>query len=335
MLISHTKKVTSLIEMKTDVFLRLVMTPFQTFRPSNLLQRSFRISGSETPDYATVTNLAAMSYNVYMDDTNKWYYMRPNKTTDMRVDNNTVKAFLYSNDDFSFNVVAIKGTSVYWNTNTVYNDKLNDNLFFSCCFYKQSRMFPHCNGSGPTSPTKMSCDTGCYRDTKEMELNYFNIGIRIVEALKHVIRLDNSTVMFTGHSLGGAVSTLLGLTYNKTTVTFQSPGERHYLQLAGIRYDEQAAQKVFHFGHNADVIFTGKCNGMLSWCYLAGYNIYTKCHVGHVCEYDAVGILNMKESIFTHRLKFVIDRVMSAWNGVLPKCDFQTNCSDCEGWTYF
>ena len=294
-------------------------------------------------NYQNVYNLAAMSYNVYTSH-DKWYDVGFDKYIDASLDNDTVQAFLFSSDDSKINVIAIKGTSIYWSTtqSTVYNDKYNDNMFFSCCYYKESNMFDNnvCKCEKNASDcsilrpfTSKYCYKRCYENTTTFDQNYLNIGKKLVDSVKGMIDFENTQVIFTGHSLGGVVATMLGVLEDKYVVTFESPGEKHYLKLIGMKYQEME-DKVYHFGHNADVIFTGKCNGRLSWCYLGGYVMYTKCHIGNICEYDSIRELNMKESIFTHKIKYVINNVIKKWNGKLPKCVKDETCEDCEEWEY-
>ena len=83
-----------------------------------------------------------------------------------------------------------------------------------------------------------------------------------------------TNVWLTGHSLGGGLSSLLGLTFGVPTVTFEVPGDRlaaQRLHLPGppaISWDELP---LFHVGHTADPIFQGVCNGPRSACYYSGF----------------------------------------------------------------
>lgn len=301
-------------------------------------------------NYHNVLNLAYMSYNVYLDESNKeWLDIDLNKTVNMSLNNDSVRAYLFSNLDNTINVVSIKGTSIYFSStnkdeisaqSTVTKDKYNDNLFLSCCFYKQSKLFQGscaCNNVHLSQrvfmSTKNTCCQQCYKETRNLDDNYLKIMQNITQNIKNLVNFDKSLVVFTGHSLGGVVATMMGILYNKMVVTFEAPGERHYVDLIGIPYSIEQEQRIFHFGHNADTIFTGKCRGTMSLCYLGGYIIETKCHIGNVCEYDSVTKLGMKESIFTHKLKYVIDNVITKWNDTLPVCE-KKPCKDCKEWIF-
>jgi lipase ATG15 len=297
------------------------------------------MDGDELITYDNVYNLARMSYNAYLEqDSVDWFDTVLNKTIDVSLSHNSVHAYLFSNDANTVHVVAFKGTSIYWSTkstqknSTVYNDKFNDNLYFSCCYYKESNfnrdLFKDCSGKSDAK----TCSRKCYQKSLSYELNYFNIAKKIMDNVFAVID-KSSRVTLTGHSLGGTLSTIMGIVYDKPVVTFESPGEKHYIDTVGLKYSDATANNIYHFGHNADIIFTGKCNGVLSWCSIGGYTLNTKCHIGNVCEYDTKTQLGMRESIFTHKLKYVIDNVITKWNNTLPSCKL-TSCTDCETWDF-
>jgi putative lipase involved disintegration of autophagic bodies len=293
-----------------------------------------------------------MSYNVYYEPQDKeWFDVGLNRTVDVSKSKDTVHAYIFSNGDLSVNVVVFKGTSVYWATRKVgsksgssYNDKYNDNLFFSCCFYKQSNLFnkedcpnqekyPKPNNIDQSVLVKQQeCYGECYKASLRYELNYVGIVESVIEKVKQLVDLEQ-VVTFTGHSLGGALATIVGVKYGKQVVTFESPGELHYMRLSGLLKNGDSWDNIYHFGHTADIIFTGKCNGVLSWCYLGGYVIETKCHVGKVCQYDTVKYLGMSPSIFSHKIKFVIENVIEKWNDTLPECVIP-ECLDCDSWRY-
>ena len=119
-----------------------------------------------------------MSHNVYYPIGDKtWLNTTLSSVFDISVSNDTIRSYLFTDETRNVAVIAFKGTSIYWtgsntnaNTNantgnvsivdtslqfemtndkmcslsTYKNDKFNDNLFFSCCFYKQSSLFGAC-----------------------------------------------------------------------------------------------------------------------------------------------------------------------------------------------
>jgi lipase ATG15 len=205
-----------------------------------------------------IYDLAAMSFNTYNPITSsvpntcttKWIDVSLNNVRDISIMNDSLRAYLFSNENYTENVIAIKGTTMYWGLvyaenktetddqhiySSAYNDKYNDNLFFSCCYHKQSSLFEACDKCDQTKNDKVCCKD-CYNDTMTFELNYFTIGINIVENVKQTIDFNNENVSitFTGHSLGGAVASYLGLYYDKVAVAFEAPGDKHYADLIGL-----------------------------------------------------------------------------------------------------
>lgn len=332
--------------MRKNLNIKYIITNTTTYLIKNFLSfnnpLSFNVVGNEDwHNYNNILNLANMSHVVYYDNY-EWGH-------NISSDKDGVKAYVFSNQDETVNVVAFKGTTVdiIHSLESVGGmDKKNDNLFFSCCYYKQVRNL-ECPSQEQSSngifggkqicdieDSYRNCSMECYKDSLNYEYNYYNIGKNIIDAWKSSINFENSLVIFSGHSLGGALATMMGITYNKYVVTFESPGEKHYIDLAGLKYTDENIKNIYHYGHNADIIFTGKCKGGLSLCKLGGYTIETKCHIGNVCEYDVINKLNIRESIFTHKIKYVIDNVITQWNDTLPSCEIKKECQECLKWNY-
>lgn len=73
-------------------------------------------------------------------------------------------------------------------------------------------------------------------------------------------RFPNATIWLTGHSLGGAVASLIGQTFGVPAVTFESPGDRLAAQRLHLPRAPGAADlPIWHFGHTADPIYIGVC----------------------------------------------------------------------------
>jgi putative lipase involved disintegration of autophagic bodies len=303
--------------------------------PLMMTLSNFKIKFGEL-NYDTTETLAKISYDVYfLQNSTKWIDVELDSTIDVSKDHDQVNAYIFSNSENTQHVIAFKGTSIYWQTSvkiksSVYNDKFNDNLFYSCCYYKESSIFK--NDCLDKQEKGRTCYKECYQNSTNYSLNYYNLAKDTMMIASKYINMQDD-IIFTGHSLGGMLATMMGLIHNKVVVTFESPGERHYIENAGINYTKEQEKNIYHFGHNADIIFTGKCNGVTSWCYLGGYIMETKCHIGNVCEYDTKGVLDMKESIFTHKIGFVLEEIIQKWNKTIPSCKKQ-NCTECENWTF-
>lgn len=297
----------------------------------------------ELLSYSNIMTLAKMSYNAYESPGKNWEYV-PGYNHSIIGNVPTVEGYIFTNGDTT--IISIKGTSVWWypnktdsedndhnpfSTKNVKNDRFNDNLFLSCCYYRQSNLYKSlCNA---TNTTFHICEKQCYSKSTEYTFNYMTIAKNLIDSLiKNKIINQNNSLVFTGHSLGGFIATYLGVIYQKPVITFEAPGEKYYFDLIGLDYSR--ATNIYHFGHTADPVFTGRCNGPGSICWLGGYIIRTKCHIGNTCTYDSISKLKFTESIFNHRLKFIINNIIPHWEFDQPTCSPQINCKDCEQWTF-
>ena len=318
--------------------------------------------------YDMVYDLAKMSRNVYykLPKDTSWLNVSLPQVFDTSIDNDTVRSYLFTNSDRSINVIAFKGTSLPWfsfttddiedqgtfnddvvrqqgtfnddvvrqqgtlqmeNNSNCYiptNDKVNDNLYFSCCFYKHIESCKEC-----MYKDENTCCKACYKSSAKYSYNYMNIADNIVSKIKEYVDFENSLVIFTGHSLGGTLASMMGLTYNKTAVAFESPGDKHYIDLVGL--GDIHSDKIYHFGHDADPLFIGNC-GMT--CSSLGYYVNTKCHVGNTCSFRSKEKLGYGESILKHRIDYIINNIIPHWETDFPECVKVEDCVDCEDWTY-
>jgi len=299
-------------------------------------------------DYNTVSDLAKMSYNVYYDINHKnWLNTTLNNVIDVSVSNDTIRAYLFTNNEKTNTVIAFKGTSTYWTNNnnklnemsynsqnhknmcmlsSSVNDKYNDNLFFSCCFYKQNSLFENCKTCNNTEI--YSCCSDCYKTSVRDENNYINDISKIIDRVKTEINFNESKIYFTGHSLGGMLASIAALLYNKTGASFETPGDLHYIKLA---YNIKQNNNFYHFGHTADPIFMGNCGRT---CSLFGYNINTMCHTGYTCLYDSKTKLGYSESIFSHRIEYIVKNIIPKFENDMPNCTIESNCNDCTDWNF-
>ncbi len=288
-------------------------------------------------NYNTIKNMLSMSYNAYMEQNDsKWQKVDYNLTSDISVTPSDIRGYLFSDETKTHNVVAIKGTSISFIpmflsalNSTISHDKFNDNLFFSCCFYKESKLFTDICKDDLSS--KYECKKSCYKESLDIEQNYMNMLPIIIDNIKKVIDFEHSNVYFTGHSLGGFLSVLLGLQYDKQVITFDSPGGKHYLDLSGINYSSKD-NRIYHFGHNADSIMHGHCGNL---CWTLGYNVETKCRVGNSCIYDSKGKLGLSDSIRTHQLSYLMKNILPHWETDFPECIYHDKCEEnCDKWSY-
>jgi lipase ATG15 len=298
--------------------------------------------------YENVMTLAKMSYDAYIVPGGSGWKEIPYNYTNLG-GSPAVEGYVFTNENDI--IVSIKGTSIWWynnktepdnqpwthqedvNRQDVKYDRFNDNLLLSCCYYRQSRIYKDmCNYKNNSYHI---CEKQCYTKSSLFKMNYLNIAKNLVDSLISNNVIDpKKRLIFTGHSLGGVLATYLGIVYNKPVVTFESPGEKYYFDLIDLKYTPEIAKNIYHYGHTADIIFTGRCNGLISLCYLGGYVIRTKCHIGNVCSYDSITKMGLSESLLNHRLDFTIKKVIPMWKDDPPICKQQTNCSDCDQWSF-
>lgn len=138
---------------------------------------------------------------------------------------------------------------------------------------------------------------------------------KLVNDLLHIYPFAN--VWLVGHSLGGAIASLLGSTYGFPAVAFESPGERlaaSRLHLPLPRHSDMspAPVAVTHVYHTGDPIPQGACTGFGSPCAQAGFALETRCHLGKSIVYDTVQKLGWKVDVRKHVIRDVIHKVLEA-----------------------
>lgn len=290
-------------------------------------------------DNNTVITLAHMAANAYVDvpHTGDWTNVSEpwHEYDGIGWMGDGVRGYVFADDTNSTVVVAIKGTSAAifdGGGDTGPNDKTNDNLLFSCCCARISYMWNTvCDCYTGESYT---CSQTCLEEQLVEEDRYYRA---ILDIYRNVTSMyPGANIWTTGHSLGGALAALLGRTYGLPVVSFQSPPEllpaqRLHLPLPpGIPVWEE---HIWHFGHTADPVYMGACNGAGSSCWIAGYAFETRCHSGLRCVYDVVADKGWHMSMANHRIHVVIDDILTQYNST-PSCVATGPCEDCFDWNF-
>jgi putative lipase involved disintegration of autophagic bodies len=253
----------------------------------------------------TVYQLLVMSRNAYVKEREDdwvditdygWEIFLPFGWSDDNNDRtaNNVRGYIFINENSKILVVSIKGTSAGLfgiGGPTAENDKYNDNMMFSCCCAIVDRTWRGICGchSGITN----TCENKCLRDESRSYKNSYYEQLKPIINSVEEKRKEGYEVFFTGHSLGGALASLSGLSMMAPVMTFESPGEAQFAERLGLikRSIENYKNSynnlpIYHFGNNGDPIYLGKCTGITSACYYSGFAMETKCHVGKLYMFD-------------------------------------------------
>ncbi|KAK5128215.1 putative lipase atg15 [Meristemomyces frigidus] len=292
------------------------------------------IAGPNITDKKTVLTFAKMAANAYVQEHNKgdWQDVKGgyNYTDDFGWQEDGLRGHIFADETNKTIVIGLKGTSpaVFDGADTTGNDKLNDNLFGSCC----------CGQGGnylwkqvcDCMTTTYTCNSTCLVKSLREKGHYY----WAVRDLYHNVteRYPHSDVWLAGHSLGGVVSGLLGLTYGLPTMTFEAFPDALAASRLGLptppgyrigAHQSRVSTGIYHFGHTADPIYMGTCNGGTSFCTLAGYAFQGVCHTGHTCTYDTVGDLGWRVGIGTHKITNVIKDVIEKYDTQRADYHFQ------------
>ncbi|KAF9243379.1 alpha/beta-hydrolase [Melanogaster broomeanus] len=301
------------------------------------------IVGPDTDSRETLLELAKMTNNAYITpDDSQWYELTDtwshNYPFGWEPDADGFRGYVFATADNSTIILSIKGTSAAIFTGggpTTKKDKLNDNLLFSCC----------CARIDWTWTTVCGCYRGgwkCEQDCVERALVedslFYPIGTNLYNNLTYMYPTAN--IWITGHSLGGALASLLGITFGVPAVAFESPGERLAAQRLHLP-SPPSLHHVTHVYHTADPIAMGTCTGILSSCALGGYAMETRCHLGKSILYDTVSNLSWSVDIRTHGIINVIDNILSQpWQPSLemgrevPLAAPEVDCVECYSWEF-
>jgi lipase ATG15 len=291
-------------------------------------------------DKETVLALAKIAADAYIEveQTEDWLEVGTpyNRTNDFGWEEDGLRGHIFANQDNSTVIIGLKGTSaaVFDGAETTTNDKVNDNLLFSCCCARVSYWWK--TVCDCFSGTAYTCNNVCLKNELSAENRYYRASLQLYYNVTQMYPEANIWVI--GHSLGGAISSLLGQTYGLPVVAFEAPGEALASERLGLPMPPNGARQsselgVYHFGHTADPIFMGACNGPTSACSIGGYAMESRCHAGMECVYDVVSDKGWRMGLGYHRIQGVIKDVIQVYDDV-PKCTFEPGCVDCFNWKF-
>ncbi|KAF2019539.1 alpha/beta-hydrolase [Aaosphaeria arxii CBS 175.79] len=303
------------------------------------------IPGPNVTDKETVLTFARMAANAYIMEpgTGEWQDVKGgfNYTEDFGWESDGLRGHVFADTTNRTVVIGLKGTSpaVFDGSETTTNDKINDNLFFSCCCGQGGqylwRQVCDCQTSAYT------CNSTCLVTALNKKNRYYYAARDLYHNVTELY--PDAEVWMAGHSLGGAVSSFLGLTYGHPALTFEAVPEAMPASRLGLptppghqigAFQQRKDTGGFHFGHTADPVYMGQCNTASSSCTFGGYAMQSVCHTGFKCAYDTVGDLGWRVGIGTHKIISVIKDVLEAYDEV-AKCEQYVNCTDCFPWEFF
>ncbi|KAF8197514.1 Alpha/Beta hydrolase protein [Pholiota molesta] len=173
------------------------------------------LEGPDIGNINTLVQLARMSANAYaLPDQKNWYEVDPAWN----------KSFPFGweeSDGFRGHVFLSSDNSTIGPTSKL--DKFNDNLLFSCCCARVDISWVFKTVCGCYA-SNYRCDSQCLTDALIQDSLFYSIGVKLIDDLIKIY--PNSNIWLVGHSLGGALASLLGATYGLPAVAFESPGER-------------------------------------------------------------------------------------------------------------
>ncbi|KAJ5638307.1 lipase atg15 [Penicillium lividum] len=303
------------------------------------------LPGPNVTDKDTVLTFAKMTANDYIEEpgTADWetIHGKFNYSQSFGWQTDGLRGHIYSDKANSTIVISLKGTSpaLFDGAGTTTNDKENDNLLFSCCCGQGGSYLWRqvCDCQSTTYTANLTCIVEAMND----ENRYYRAAIDLYTNASALY--PGANVWLTGHSLGGALSSLLGLTFGVPVVTFEAVPEALPAARLGLPsppgHDSRLPQTrkntgAFHFGHTADPVYMGTCNGINSICTWGGYAMESACHTGQMCTYDTVADKGWRVGIGTHKIKHVISDVIEAYDDV-PPCVPEEECYDCVLWKFF
>lgn len=267
-------------------------------------------------DRETVINLAKMTSDAYVlapsDPDWQNISLGYNDSLGFGWDGNGLRGRIFANEGNHTVIIAFKGTTIDPRTNWTASDRLNDNLLFSCCCGAQ-RPDPYFYGPVCGCRTNLyECNSACL--TQELSQNGTYYAAALSAMRKISVMYPDSDFWTVGHSLGGAVASLMGLTYGLPIVTFEAPPDRLPAQRLGLPTSPQTFS--YHFGNTADPVYMGACNGWSSSCAIAGYNFESQCFTGKRCIYDTINDQGWHLSMLNHRINAVITNV---WRNTIAR----------------
>lgn len=329
------------------------------------------VEGPDVSDRATLLTLAKMASKAYdapkngseeewiVDGGGKW-----NLSDSFGWIDDGIRGHIFATSDNSTIVVALKGTSAALldDGTTSKRDKENDNLLFSCCCAHVGWTWHTVCDCFNDGLAEQTCSSTCLTKALIKKSFFYPATTDLFNNISYAY--PDAQIWITGHSLGGALGSLIGMTFGYPTVTFEAPAERMaalrlHLPLPRKHKGKLDALPITHVYHTGDPIPMGECVGAASLCANFGFAMESRCHAGKTILYDTVGKLGWSSSVVTHRINSLIDDILNEdWDkkvangkasrkdgesdkdpekeklGPVPKLISEDDCVDCSDWKF-
>jgi lipase ATG15 len=186
-------------------------------------------------DPKTVLTMAQMTANAYTEPDGKdWTPLDGwNISTPFGWSKDGIRGYVFTNEESNIMVITLKGTSPSWigSGPTTPRDKFIDNLMFSCCCGAVDRTWtPICD----CRTGQFECNNSCLKQNCNVADSYYNLAQSIYIAVRSMYPSSRLSIWMTGHSLGGALASLIGMTNNVPTFAYEAPGDLLYATRIGL-----------------------------------------------------------------------------------------------------
>ncbi|KAJ1549838.1 putative lipase atg15, partial [Cladochytrium tenue] len=240
--------------------------------------------------------LGLMAFNAYFEPDGKDWRPIPgwDQSDGFGSSGDAIRGYVFTAPDSDLVAIVIKGTSLqtpFTGGPTSANDKLNDNKMFSCCCGKAGWSWTPVCGCANSGATQ--CDLLCVERESDFKESYYRLATSIAHTVQQIF--PQSALWMTGHSLGGALASLVALTFDVPAFTYEAPGDLQFAKRLGLLpplppvppteegADDRARPAgldewepyldtlpIFQFGNDGDPVYIGQCRSMTSSCWFGG-----------------------------------------------------------------